>query len=58
MKKTADSPSRDDAGRPPNRFCAYGVIARLALVASAIELEQTRRAFEDNTGTRSLVAPQ
>lgn len=26
---------------PPNRFFAYGVVARLALVAAALELEQT-----------------
>ncbi|GAB2898095.1 glutamate--cysteine ligase [Uliginosibacterium flavum] len=26
---------------PPNRFYAYGVVARLALVAAALELEQT-----------------
>jgi len=34
----------DYAGKPdaaPNRFYAYGVIARLALLAAAIELEQT-----------------
>jgi glutamate--cysteine ligase len=34
----------DYAGQPdaaPNRFYAYGVIARLALLAAAIELEQT-----------------
>ena len=34
----------DCAGRPdaaPNRFYAYGVIARLALLAAAIELEET-----------------
>jgi len=35
------SPDPDDPGCPPNRFYAYGVIARLALLASAIELEQT-----------------
>jgi glutamate--cysteine ligase len=35
------SPDPDDPGCPPNRFYAYGVIARLALVAAAIELEQT-----------------
>ena len=27
--------------RPPNRFYAYGVVARLALLAAAIELEET-----------------
>ena len=35
------SPNPDDPGCPPNRFYAYGVIARLALVAASIELEQT-----------------
>ena len=35
------APNPDDPGCPPNRFYAYGVIARLALLASAIELEQT-----------------
>ena len=35
------SPDPDDPGCPPNRFYAYGVVARLALLAAAIELEQT-----------------
>ena len=35
------SPNPDDPGCPPNRFYAYGVIARLALAAAAIELERT-----------------
>jgi glutamate--cysteine ligase len=30
-----------DASAPPNRFYAYGVLARLALLAAALELEQT-----------------
>lgn len=34
------SPNPDDPGCPPNRFYAYGVIARLALLAAAIELER------------------
>ena len=34
-------PDPDDPGCAPNRFYAYGVIARLALLAAAIELEQT-----------------
>jgi glutamate--cysteine ligase len=34
---------------PPNRFYAYGVIARLASVAAAIELEETEAAFEQDT---------
>jgi glutamate--cysteine ligase len=35
------SPNPNDPGCPPNRFYAYGVIARLALLAASIELEQT-----------------
>ena len=35
------SPNPDDPGCPPNRFYAYGVLARLALAAAALELEQT-----------------
>ena len=35
------SPNPDDPGCPPNRFYAYGVIARLALLASSVELERT-----------------
>jgi glutamate--cysteine ligase len=41
------SPNPDDPGCPPNRFYAYGVIARLALLAAAIELEQTAEAPEE-----------
>jgi glutamate--cysteine ligase len=33
------SPNPDDPGCPPNRFYAYGVIARLALLAASRELE-------------------
>ncbi len=39
----------DCAGKPdaaPNRFYAYGVVARLALLAAAIELEQNAPEFE------------
>ncbi len=35
------SPDPDDPGCPPNRFYAYGVVARLALLAAAIELEDS-----------------
>jgi len=38
------SPNPNDPGCPPNRFYAYGVIARLALLAASIELEQTEKA--------------
>jgi glutamate--cysteine ligase len=41
------SPDPDDPDCPPNRFYAYGVIARLALLAAAIELERTKEAAED-----------
>lgn len=34
------SPNPGDPGCPPNRFYSYGVIARLALVAAALELER------------------
>jgi glutamate--cysteine ligase len=47
------SPDPDDPGCPPNRFYAYGVIARLALVAAAIELEQTEIAITDAAQLRS-----
>jgi glutamate--cysteine ligase len=40
------SPDPDDPNCPPNRFYAYGVIARLALLAAAVELERTAEAFE------------
>ena len=42
------SPNPDDPGCPPNRFYAYGVIARLALLAASIELEQTAAAVPDS----------
>ena len=57
FEKPSNAPSPDVPDAPPNRFYAYGVIARLALVAAAIELEQTQRAFKDHTGARSPVAP-
>jgi glutamate--cysteine ligase len=33
---------------PPNRFYAYGVVARLALIAAAIELEETEAGYEES----------
>jgi len=50
------SPNPDDPGCPPNRFYAYGVVARLALVAAAIELEQARSAAENVMPLRSAAA--
>jgi glutamate--cysteine ligase len=47
------SPNPDDPGCPPNRFYAYGVIARLALLAAAIELEQTEAALDAAAAPRS-----
>ena len=44
FEKPCYSPDLDDPDCPPNRFYAYGVIARLALVAAAIELERTEQA--------------
>jgi glutamate--cysteine ligase len=45
FEKPCYSPDLDDPDCPPNRFYAYGVIARLALVAAALELEQTEQAY-------------
>jgi len=50
------SPDPDDPGCPPNRFYAYGVIARLALLAAAIELERTEAALEEGAAPRSATA--
>lgn len=43
------SPNPDDPDCPPNRFYAYGVVARLALLAAAIELEVS---LEDESPSR------
>jgi glutamate--cysteine ligase len=47
------SPDPDDPGCPPNRFYAYGVVARLALLAAAIELERTDAESEKVVELRS-----
>ena len=57
FEKSHATPNLDDPGCPPNRFYAYAVIARLALVAAAIELEQLKQAFEDKPGTPLRIAP-
>ena len=41
------SPDPDDPDCVPNRFYAYGVIARLALLAASIELERTESAADE-----------
>lgn len=42
---------------PPNRFYAYGVVARLALIAAAIELEETAAGYEESvTALRKVQA--
>jgi glutamate--cysteine ligase len=41
---------------PPNRFYAYGVIARLALVAAAIEIEETEAAFVESNAAPAIRA--
>jgi len=43
------SPDPDDPDCAPNRFYAYGVIARLALLAASIELERTESLVEPVT---------
>ncbi len=50
------APNRDDPGAPQNRFYAYGVIARLALLAAAIELERTAAALEAQTAALPRLA--
>jgi glutamate--cysteine ligase len=50
------SPNPDDPGCPPNRFYAYGVIARLALLAAAIELEETEAKLESGAAPRIAAA--
>jgi len=42
---------------PPNRFYAYGVVARLALAAAGLELETTARALSSTTLALSSTAP-
>jgi len=41
------SPDPDAADCPPNRFYAYGVIARLAALAASIELERTEALLDE-----------
>jgi len=48
------SPDPEDPDCPPNRFYAYGVVARLALLAAAIELERAEREFERETQQQPL----
>ncbi len=43
------SPDPEDPDCAPNRFYAYGVIARLALLAASIELERTEPSAEPAT---------
>jgi glutamate--cysteine ligase len=50
------SPDPDDPDCPPNRFYAYGVIARLALIAASIELERTQGAEEQADAGRTSIA--
>ncbi len=45
------SPDPDDPDCAPNRFYAYGVIARLALLAASIELERTEAAADELPAT-------
>jgi glutamate--cysteine ligase len=45
----------DSSQSSSSRFHAYGIIARIALVATAIELEQAREAIENNTAVNARV---
>ncbi len=45
------SPDPDDPDCAPNRFYAYGVIARLALLAASIELERTESLIHTEAAT-------
>ena len=56
FEKPCYSPDLDDPDCPPNRFYAYGVIARLALVAAAIELERTAPALVQASSTAPRLA--
>ena len=48
------SPDPDDPDCAPNRFYAYGVIARLALLAASIELERTESLVEPGNKTTAV----
>jgi glutamate--cysteine ligase len=45
--EACSTPNPQQPGARPNRFYAYGVIARLALLAAAIELERTDPLADD-----------
>ena len=52
------TPASSDAAAPgarPNRFYAYSVIARLALISAAVEIDRTKESFGAATGP--LAAP-
>ena len=49
-------PDPDDPDCAPNRFYAYGVIARLALLAASIELERTEALADNPVDTATAAA--
>jgi glutamate--cysteine ligase len=54
------TPASSDAAAPgarPNRFYAYSVIARLALISAAVEIDRTKESFGSATGIGPLAAP-
>ena len=51
--KPCHFPDSNDPPSSSSRFHAYGVVARIALVATAIELEQARKTFGKNTAADS-----
>ncbi|HUO44873.1 MAG TPA: glutamate--cysteine ligase [Burkholderiales bacterium] len=57
FEQPCSSPNPDDPGCPPNRFYTYGVIARLALAAATLELEQTAGADRQSPAPEPQAAP-
>ena len=57
FEKSPASSNPGEPDSPPNRFYAYSVIARLAMVAAAIEITRTKEAFGDGSGFPAPVAP-
>jgi len=57
FESAAASSDADAPGASPNRFYAYSVIARLALISAAVEIDRTKESFGSATGIGPLAAP-
>jgi glutamate--cysteine ligase len=57
FESAAASSDADARGASPNRFYAYSVIARLALISAAVEVDRTKESFGSATGIGPLAAP-